>query len=99
MGWNSIRTESEPAYQRSDVTGVSITLADRLLIRNVLGLIILVTVILEGCGMGPEIGRSENSAPNFTLQALGNQNYSRGEKISLSQFEGQPIIINFWFPS
>ena len=39
------------------------------------------------------------AAPDFNLVLFGNQNHSRGESITLSQFLGRPVVINFWFPS
>ena len=38
-------------------------------------------------------------APDFELVLFGNNDHEAGETISLSQFEGQPIVLNFWFPS
>ncbi len=41
----------------------------------------------------------EAVAPAFDLVLFGNENHRRGESISLSQFAGFPVVINFWFPS
>ena len=41
----------------------------------------------------------EGAAPDFNLVLFGNQNHSKGESLSLSQFLGRPVVINFWFPS
>ena len=38
-------------------------------------------------------------ASDFELVLFGNGEHQRGEKIRLSQFEGQPVVLNFWFPS
>ena len=38
-------------------------------------------------------------APDFELVIFGNENHAVGELIRLSQFVGQPVVINFWFPS
>ena len=43
--------------------------------------------------------RSADAAADFELVLFGNENHTRGEKIRLSQFLGQPVVINFWFPS
>ena len=43
--------------------------------------------------------RSDEAAPDFQLEVFGNENYTKGEAISLAQFEGQPVVINFWYPS
>ena len=38
-------------------------------------------------------------ASDFELVLFENNEYQRGEKIMLSQFAGQPVVLNFWFPS
>ncbi len=38
-------------------------------------------------------------APDFELVLFGNNDHQPGETIRLSQFEGQPVVLNFWFPS
>ena len=65
----------------------------------------------QGTAGGPAAGNTEvsaraassnsggSAAPDFNLVLFGNQNHSRGESITLSQFLGRPVVINFWFPS
>ena len=36
---------------------------------------------------------------DFELIAFGTENYTKGERIRLSQYLGQPVVVNFWFPS
>ena len=43
--------------------------------------------------------RSADAAPDFELVLFETENHEKGEKIHLSQFEGQPVLLNFWFPS
>jgi peroxiredoxin len=38
-------------------------------------------------------------APDFELEVFGNENYTRGELLSLSDLEGRPVVVNFWYPS
>ena len=38
-------------------------------------------------------------APDLELVVFGNEDYTRGDLIRLSDFFGQPVVINFWFPS
>ena len=45
------------------------------------------------------LGSSANAAPEFALEVFANENYASGEIVSLSDFEGQPVIVNFWYPS
>ena len=39
------------------------------------------------------------AATDFELVLFGNEEHTAGDTISLSQFEGQPVVLNFWFPS
>jgi len=44
--------------------------------------------LLAGCSnSGPEIGKT---APDFTLKGLD------GQEVSLSDFRGKPVLLNFW---
>lgn len=65
------------------------------------GAIVLAVVVLQGCGgEDAEAGGTEAApsgpvregmvAPDFTLSSLD------GESISLSDYAGQPVLINFW---
>ena len=61
-------------------------------------------IILTGCASESTPDDSApaadaNSAPGFDLTLYGNAEHEPGQRISLSQFEGQPVVINFWFPS
>ena len=42
---------------------------------------------------------STEKAPDFELVLFGNEDHEAGETIRLSQFAGQPVVLNFWFPS
>ena len=44
-------------------------------------------------------GAAEDAAPDFELTLFGTPNYTAGEVIKLSQYQGQPVVLNFWFPS
>ena len=33
------------------------------------------------------------------MEVFGNEDYTKGETVKLSQFVGQPVVINFWYPS
>ena len=39
------------------------------------------------------------AADDFQLVLFGNEEHSAGDTITLSQFAGQPVVLNFWFPS
>ena len=45
------------------------------------------------------MARPGDTAPDFELEVYGNENHTRGDVIKLSQFKGQPVIVNFWYPS
>jgi cytochrome c biogenesis protein CcmG/thiol:disulfide interchange protein DsbE len=51
---------------------------------------ITIAVSLSPAGTGG--GGSDQAAPAFTLAALGQP----GRQVSLSQYAGQPVIVNFW---
>ena len=40
-----------------------------------------------------------DGAPEFQIELFGNANHPTGELISLSQYLGQVVVVNFWFPS
>ena len=45
-------------------------------------------------------GKSDRKpAADFDLVLFETGEHQRGEKIMLSQFAGQPVVLNFWFPS
>lgn len=47
----------------------------------------------------PSVSRSADAVPDFELSLFETPNYAAGEVIKLSQFQGQPVVLNFWFPS
>ena len=53
----------------------------------------------EPTGLGEVTDMRDNGAPGFELVLFGNENHAKGEVIRLSEFEGRPVVINFWFPS
>ena len=60
----------------------------------------LASLLLVACGAGTSAAmETANAAPDFQIKAFGNENFTKDELVSLSQFEGQPVVINFWFPS
>lgn len=40
-----------------------------------------------------------NPAPGFEIEVLGNQNYNKGDTLSLADLEGKAVVVNFWYPS
>ena len=61
-------------------------------------------VVLTGCASESTPDDSvpaadANPAPGFDITLYGNAEHEPGQRISLSQFEGEPVVINFWFPS
>ena len=57
-------------------------------------LAVLIAVALA-CGGG----ESAASAPDFELTLFANEDHSAGETLRLSQLDGRPVVLNFWFPS
>ena len=73
-------------------------------------LVVLAAATLFGaCGGGngepksifKSMDSTEENEPvgDFELVLFGTANYTKGQRIRLSQYRGQPMIVNFWFPS
>ena len=62
--------------------------------------VVIAALLAAACTTsGVPTGRGDESAPDFELEVFGNENYEKGEVVQLSQYEGQPVVINFWYPS
>ena len=57
----------------------------------------LCVALLAGCG-GSGSG-SADPAPDFELPLFANANHAAGDTLTLSELEGRPVVLNFWFPS
>ena len=70
--------------------------------RSILALCVLASLALMAiaCGNAAEDNVSDaNQAPDFDMTLYANAEYQAGETVKLSQFEGEPVVLNFWFPS
>ena len=56
-----------------------------------LGLSVLGAFLFVACSGG--------NAPDFQIELFENENHARGEKLRLSDLRGQPVVVNFWYPS
>ncbi len=61
-------------------------------------------VFILGCGTetrapAKPVDPDLEPAADFELVLFENRDHSAGETIKLSQFAGQPVVLNFWFPS
>jgi len=68
------------------------------------GAIFLLAACGGGNGAPDDIFKNMNTAgeeavEDFELVLFGTENYTKGERIRLSQYLGQPLVVNFWFPS
>ena len=70
------------------------------------GLIVVAGFLFVACSGGSGTSADAKAeeddgdlAPDFELTLFETPNHARGETISLSQFRGQPVVLNFWFPS
>ena len=52
----------------------------------------------EGAGVAP-VADNPDAAPDFELELLGNVNHEQGTKLRLSELQGKPTVVNFWYPS
>ena len=59
-----------------------------------IGLLSVLAMVAAACG-----SPSGDTAPDFELTLYANAAHQAGETINLSQFKGDPVILNFWFPS
>ena len=57
-----------------------------------LGFLIFAAAVAVACSGG-------EAAPDFELTLFGNANYEKGEILRLSDLRGQPVVLNFWYPS
>ncbi len=62
----------------------------------------------EIASVAPSLGSNETSpaperpadaAPDFELTLFGNANHEAGETLRLSDLQGRPVVLNFWYPS
>ncbi len=58
----------------------------------------ILIIIAAACG-SDDASSGQDVAASFSFEAFGNENFEEGQPISLDTFEGQPIVLNFWYPS
>jgi peroxiredoxin len=72
-------------------------------VKTLYSLIAASTLILIAAACGSDSDSSDEGsrdiAASFSFEAFGNENFEVGQPISLDTFEGQPIVLNFWYPS
>ena len=56
----------------------------------------VVALLAAACSGGIPAGEP---APELDVVLFGNANNTAGEAVKLSDFEGQPTVVNFWYPS
>ena len=67
--------------------------------RSILGLagiLCLLTLIVAACSSESV---PSDPAPDFELTLYGTETRQAGETLRLSDLEGKPVVLNFWFPS
>ena len=62
------------------------------ILRLALIIILVLGLLMMGCSSGsePKVARVGGVAPDFKLQGLD------GQSVSLGDFEGKPVLVNFW---
>lgn len=73
----------------------------RLSRRGMFGVVAFSALFLAACSAGVQTTKvgDFDVAPDFELAVFENINYEKGERVSVSGFEGKPIVVNFWYPS
>jgi thiol-disulfide isomerase/thioredoxin len=60
----------------------------------------LAILLVVGCASVQPAGNvSESSVPDFEITLFANSDNEGGEILKLSDLEGRPTVVNFWFPS
>jgi peroxiredoxin len=62
----------------------------KLLISMLITAVLIVAPLLSGCADSQTDDTTELTAPDFTLST------PEGQSVSLSDFRGQPVLLNFW---
>ena len=60
--------------------------------------VLFFAIIFSGCNYFYSVEEG-NNAPDFKIFAFENENYNSKQEVSLSDFSGLPIVINFYYPS
>ena len=68
-------------------------------IRRVIGGIALICLTLALSVACASQDAATDSAPDFSLALYGADGRAEGETLQMSNLEGQPVVMNFWFPS
>ena len=59
------------------------------ILKTILPIILTLVLLVTGCSE-PSVARTGEPAPDFQLKNLD------GQSVSLSDFQGKPVLINFW---
>ncbi len=66
----------------------------------ILGILAALALVAMSCGNdADDSGSDANRAADFELTLYANAEHESGDTINLSQFDGEPVVLNFWFPS
>ena len=59
----------------------------------------LLSACTSGAPASSALPVNPEPAPDFEIELFGNVNYTKGDVVNLDSFAGQPLVLNFWFPS
>ncbi len=68
----------------------------------VLSALMLVAVLGAACATAATPGGDAAGADpidDFQITLFGNENHEAGETLSLTDYVGKPVVLNFWYPS
>lgn len=59
----------------------------------------LLLVLITAAACTTVAVRSGDAVDDFELTVFGNENHNAGSTVSLSDYAGKPVVLNFWYPS
>ncbi len=64
----------------------------------IIGIAVFAAMLLAACDELP-MEEPGDVAPDFELTLFETPNHAAGDVLRLSELKGQPVVLNFWFPS
>jgi peroxiredoxin len=62
-------------------------------------LVLLGVLVTIGCSNEAAPSAAGEQASDFQITLFGSEGHEKGSSLSLSDLEGKPVVLNFWYPS